>query len=352
MITLWPEVLLSNGNDPSLSSSDSGSWFTGLDYELRYERAFAPFGPRSTIGVSAAKHLGVLEHRLTLTKPLSSPLLDRSESLGFSVLHQLNPSDRVFGATGNGSPNPFGQSHLLSTRLHHTITHQGDRLHATLEVGGSLTDTNRRGSATHFSVEARKTRTQGPFTLQADLQAGLGADALASQKQFRLGGRSVETQWRDDAFRQTSAAFADPTGDAHLTAFGPAGPVAYLRTDRTGSVTGSNTLAGRLSASTSPFSSVNPLSPLTVSLFSGLGTVWSEGAFVAGFDPDDLVGDAGLGARYDVGAIPHLDRWTAQSDVLNNLEVVAKFPLWASDPGLIDSNQEALAFRWLIGIEL
>jgi hypothetical protein len=352
MLTLWPEVLLSNGEDPSLSSTDSGSWFTGLDYEFRYERSFDPFGPRSTIGLSAAKHLGVLEHRLSLSKPLSSPLRDRTESLGLSVLHQLNPSDRVFGRTRDGVVNPFGQSHLLSTRLRHTSTEQGDRLHAALEVGGSLTDADRRASATHFSLEARKTRTEGPLTLQADLHAGLGTDALASQKQFRLGGRSVETQWRDDAFRQTSAAFADPTGDAHLTAFGPAGPVAYLGTDGADSIAGSNTLAGRLSVSGTPFSSVNPLSPLTVSLFSGLGTVWSDGAFVSGFDADALVGDAGVGARYDIGSIPHLDRWTAQSDLLKDLEVVAKFPLWASDPGLIEAGQDPIAFRWLIGVEL
>jgi hypothetical protein len=111
-------------------------------------------------------------------------------------------------------------------------------------------------------------------------------------------------------------------------------------------------LAGRLSASGTPVSSIDPLSPLTVSLFSGLGTVWSEGAFVSGFDADALVGDAGFGARYDIGAIPHLDRWTAQSDVLNELTIVAKFPLWASDPGLIERGQDRFAFRWLIGVEL
>lgn len=352
MLTLWPEVLLSNGKNPSLSSGNTGTWFTGLDYELRYERSFSPFGPRSTLGVSAVKHLGVLEHRLRLTKPLSSPLRDRTETLALSVLHQLTPSDRVFGAARAGGANPFGQSHLLSTRLQHTITNQGDRVHAALEVGGSLNNGDQRTRATHFSLEARKTRSQGPLTLQADLQAGLGVADLASQKQFRLGGRSVEAQWRDDAFRQTSAALADPAEDAHLTAFGPAGPVAYLRTDRAGAFAGSNTLAGRLSVSGAPFPSVNPLSPLTLSLFSGVGTVWSGGGFASGFDPDNLVGDAGVGARYDVGSIPHLDRWTAQSDVLNELEIVAKFPLWASDPGLIDQDQDPFAARWLIGVEL
>jgi len=258
----------------------------------------------------------------------------------------------VFGAR-DGRGNPFAQSHLLSARLSHTIAADGNRLHGALELGGSLRDDGPLGSATRFTVEARQTRTQGPFTLRADLQAGLGPDALAPQKQFRLGGRSVEAQWRDDAFRQVSAAFADPTGDAHLTAFGPAGPVAYLRTETgAGPVAGSNVLAGRLSVSATPFSSVNPLSPLELSLFSGLGTAWTQGAFLAGVDADALLGDAGVGARYNIGAIPHLDRWTAQSDVLKDLAVVAKFPLWASDPGRIEAGQDPFAARWLIGVEL
>jgi hypothetical protein len=352
MVTLWPEVLLSNGEDPSLASPDAGSWFSGLDYEVRYERSFDPFGPRATIGGAAVKHLGVLEHRLHLTAPLGSPLTGETETLGLSVVHQLTPSDRVFGAR-DGLGNPFGQSHLLSARLSHTIAADGNRLHGALEMGGSLRDDDPLGSATRVTVEARQTRTHGPLTFQADLQAGLGPDILVPQKQFRLGGRSVEAQWRDDAFRQGSAAFADPVGDAHLTAFGPAGPVAYLRTETgAGPVAGSDVLAGRLSVSTTPFSSINPLSPLTLSLYSGLGTAWTRGAFLAGVDADDLLGDAGLGARYNLGAIPHLDRWTAQSDVLNNLAIVAKFPLWASDPDRIEAGQDPFAARWLIGVEL
>ena len=352
MLTLWPEVLLSDGEDPSLASPDAGSWFSGLDYELRYERSFDRFGPRATIGAAGIKHLGVLEHRLDLTTPLASPLSDRTETLGLSVVHQLDPSDRVFGAQ-NGRGNPFGQSHLLSARLSHTVEADGDRLHGALEVGGSLQNRTALGSATRFTVEARRSRGQGPFTLQGDLQMGLAPDALAPQKQFRLGGRSVEAQWRDDAFRQTSAAFADPTGDAHLTAFGPAGPVAYLRTETgAGPATGSNVLAGRLSVSATPFSSIPPLSPLELSLFSGLGTAWTQGAFLAGVDADNLLGDAGLGARYNIGTIPHLDRWTAQSDVLNDLAITAKFPLWASDPDRIEAGQDPFAARWLIGVEL
>ena len=375
MLTLWPEVLFSDGDNPELSGPspglldpafpqtgavDTGAWYTGIDYELGYETVFGPLGPRATIGARASKHLGVLENRVDIDLPLRSPLADGSESLSLSVIHQLNPSDRVFGAApatvsferpGGALSNPFLQSHLLSAALGHTITEGPDRLHAFLEVGGSLKEDvlGFNDGATHLTLEARKTASAGPLTLAADLQLGLGASDLARHKQFRLGGRPVETQWRSDAFRQGSAVFEDPLRDAHLTAFGPAGPVAYLRRadGRIGGLSGSNALAGRLTVSGTPFPAVNPLSPLELEAFSGLGTVWSEGRFLAGFDADALVGDAGVGARYALSSIPHLDRWTAQSDLLQGLDVVAKFPVWASDPG-----QDELDFRWLIGVEL
>jgi hypothetical protein len=38
--------------------------------------------------------------------------------------------------------------------------------------------------------------------------------------------------------------------------------------------------------------------------------------------------------------------------VLQGLDIVAKFPLWASDPGLIEGSTDEFEFRWLIGIEL
>jgi hypothetical protein len=96
---------------------------------------------------------------------------------------------------------------------------------------------------------------------------------------------------------------------------------------------------------------VNALSPLGVEAFSGLGSTWEDGAFFAGFRTEDLVGDAGLGASYDFTQIPHLGRWIAQSDVLQNLKVTAKFPFYASDPALLGEEDE-LGFRWLIGVEL
>jgi hypothetical protein len=392
-VTLWPEVLFSSGGDPALiddpvsspillADSDTGSWFSGLDYEFRYEHPFDPFGARATVELSATKHLGVLENRLSVRAPLRSPLADTNEHLRFSLLQQINPSDRVFGLSRSTSStricpivppcttvtrtrltNPWGESHAVSARLDYTIASEGDRIQAFAELGGTLRASESNALAMQFgsgrtfdqasrvSLTAQETGNLGPFTGQANFQFGLGADGLLPHKRFVLGGRSLESQWRNDTYRQSSAAFEHPVSDAHLVGFGPAGPVAYLRAGRPG-LTGEDVVAGRLSLGDTPFPGVNALSPLRLSVFSGIGTTWSDGAFLAGFDSGDLKADAGIGARYSISDIPRLDRWTAQSDVLQGLDVVAKFPVWASDPGLIEGSTDEFEFRWLIGVEL
>ncbi|MFB6277968.1 MAG: M1 family metallopeptidase [Salinibacter sp.] len=393
-LTLWPEVLFSGGDDPTLqksdlpspspslpSDNDTGTWFDGIDYEVSYDHPVPAFGARATMEVSAAKRLGVLENQLSLQIPLSSPLTDQSEGLRLSAVHQLNSTDRAFGLSrtpyveirapeGNvlGTRyqlfNPWGESHVLSATLDYTKQQGQDQLSLFAEAGGTLRafETEKFGvvssgrplnQASRASLLAQRSSHFGPFTGRANFQLGLGADGLLPQKQFVLGGRPLEQQWRNDTYRQSSAAFEQPVSDGHLVGFGPAGPVAYLRapSGRLGR-TGENVVAGRLSLGGTPFATVSALSPLRLSVFSGIGTTWNEGAFLSGFDADALKADAGIGARYSISEIPHLDRWTAQSDFLQGLDVVAKFPVWASDPGLIEDSSDEFDFRWLIGIEL
>jgi hypothetical protein len=278
--------------------------------------------------------------------------------------------------TTSQSLNPWGESHALSARFDYVRQRGSDRVSMFVEVGGALRPYESKladalrpsgsilgprqpagsdfAQASRVGLSAQKTSHLGPLTGTANLQVGLGAEGLLPHKRFVLGGRSVEAQWRSDTYRQASAGFEQPVADAHLVGFGAAGPVAYLRADRPFAPvrTGRNILAGRLTLGGTPFPNVNPLSPLGLTVFSGLGTTWTNGDYFAGFSADDLVGDAGFGASYAISEIPHLDRWTAQSDFLQGLDVVAKFPVWASDPGLIDAGQDELAFRWLIGVEL
>jgi hypothetical protein len=388
-VSLWPEVLFSGGDDPSLApdrdlvlgdDDQTGSWFGGLDYELRYEHPVPLITPRATFRVSAAKHQGVLENRVSVHTPLSSPLTDTDQTLRVALVHQLNPSDRVFGLyrsslqlrNQQGTPtgtatilnNPWGQSHVASARIDYSVGQGRDHLSLLAETGGRFDSGGRQPSrfdpfdnfenATRASLVAQKTASLGALTGEAALQLGVGADGLLPHKRFRLGGGSVEAGWRNDTYRQGSTLFEAPVADAHLVGFGAAGPVAYLQSEgiRSSGLSGQSVVAGRLSLDGVPFPSVNPLSPLRLSVFSGLGTVWNDAPANTDHESGEWVADAGVGARYSISAIPHLDRWTAQSDFLQGLDVVAKFPVWASDPGLIDSDQNEFEFRWLIGVEL
>jgi len=367
-LTLWPEVLFADSDDPSLGfvgNNETGTLADGIDYELSYEHPFHLVGPQSNVEVASVKQLGVLENRLSLHAPLQAPLSEGEDLLQFSFLHQLNLNDRVFGLTRvtpsqnvNQAPflvNPWNQAHAVSARADYSHNRGGHAIEAFAELGGSLRGGRALDEASRISVLGYKSSDLGPIVGTANARFGLGADGLFGHKQFQLGGRSLENQWRDDAYRQLTSGFERPIQGAHLVGFGPSGPVAYLRSERAGAergFSGENVLSARVSFRGAPFPNVPGLSPLELSVFSGGGTVWNDGTFLAGFETDDLVGDAGFGARYHVSRIPGIERWSAQSDVLEDLKLVAKFPVWASNPELIQRGQDDWSFRWLFGVEL
>ena len=387
MLKLWPQVLVSGGEEPTLTEVNESdlspfsnlldfdtSFFDGIDYELAYSTEVNTLGPEATASVSAEKHLGFLENRLTVTKPLGFPLNDTEKEVNASLIHQLNPSDRVFATeeleirNNFGDPlgevplNLFQREHMLSGRLGFHVDAGRDLLAASLEVGGSLKSHvertffsgDRSASATHFEMDAVKTAPLGPLRGRAQLRFGLGTEDLALFKRFRLGAASLEESWRSDAFRSTAAVFENPFEAAHLVAFQGAGPVAYLHQSNlfSFSTIGSNMLAGTLALETpSDFFGSSWLRPLQAELFSGAGKVWSQGGVLDAVTRfDGYVADAGLGLSYDVSSLNFLQRWTNQSDVLSGLNVQAKFPLWASDPSLTGA-EDAFAFRWLLGIQ-
>lgn len=398
-VKLWPQVLFSGGDDPSMApmfdftnpgfdpddrlAPSEGSAFDGIDYELAYTRRARTLGPRATVTLSARKHLGFMENTLAVEKPLGPPIRAFTSGLEQHITaqltHQYNPTDRVFAATevdetfrpGPGLPadeektriNPFGQTHLVSAQLEYRVDDGADWIAMRLEAGGSLNDTGfpffspeqPASSANRFALSAGKTTMLGAFEGTATLQLGLAPDNLADHKLFRLGSPSLESLWRNDAFRPMAAAFANPVEDAHLVGVGSAGPVAYLRAlplSTAAGPAGSRLLAGRLALHAPQPQGPAALEPLRVGLFSGIGSVWSDGAFLAGFNTDDLMADAGLSLDYDVSVLAALNRWTAQSDVLSNLQITARFPVWASDPNLTQQDDAEWAFRWLLGIRI
>ena len=363
-VTLWPEVLFSSGDDPALMGSpgplpgprsrpytDTGSWFDGLDYELSYVLPVQSLGNQASMTATFTKKLGLMENRMMLERSFGSPLEDGSQHASVALVHQFNLSDRVFRSY---SPfNPFQENHLLSARLQYAAGQGRDQLVATAELGGSvwqIPDRRDAPSANQFSLAATKSLDAGLLTLDASVQFNWANRFLAFYKRPQLGGLSFEEQWQQDAFRSVAATFERPLDSAHLTAFGPAGPVAYLRNDAgtaSSDLVGGNLLAGRLTASVQPFPNISLAAPFRLSAFSGIGETWDEGAFLAGFSTEALRADAGVGVSYNLANVRALGRWTRQSDVLSGLDLTARFPVWAHEPDLTDP----FAFRWLIGVQ-
>jgi len=309
-------------------------------------------------------------------------------SVSVSVAHQFSPTVRQFPANRNpftpyfSSNTLIPEQHIATAKLQFKIDDGPNRLYLTGEAGGPLSS-NFFDNALRLSLEAARAVTFGPGRAQAAFRFGMGPDDLLPFKRFRLGAASREGRWQNDAFRSVAAAFNDPREEAHLFALNGTGPVAYLLSGIDNNSPGfrrnplpsgppltRNIIEGRLSLSTRLPIDNSFLRPLRLEAFSGIGTFWNENDLYPTIRPPlqqspsssfgELIADAGLGARYDVSALDPLDFLTEQSDVLQDLSVVAQFPLWASEleltelPRRITNNggQDEFAFRWLLGIQV
>jgi hypothetical protein len=412
MFKLWPQPLVTGGEEPGLlpdappfrcppnticnlpgEHSDLNpdvSAFDGFDYELSYQTEVEALGAEAEAGVRFEKHLGLMENTLFFERPLAEYGADAEQTLSLALIHQLNPTDRTYSADYSGAYdhftieriharnprlhddvlralNPFRREHMVSIMAGYDVRDGTDYFSGVFEAGTSLRDDRSETpflsptggqSALRLRLDAQKgLRLNGVFTGAASFSFGLGAQDLALHKQFRLGAASFEERWRSDAFRTTSAAFSQPVDEAHLVAFRGAGPVAYAGRELSeqapdalaGAPVGRGLVAGSLTLTVRPFAGMPYLDPLRLEAFSGIGEVWSGGAFLSGLD--DLDADAGLGLRYDVASFACLRPYTAQSDVLSGLDLVVKLPFWASDPGRIErGSDDEWAFRWRLGI--
>ena len=386
MLKLWPRVILSGGAKPDVfyqPEAGDVSLFDGIDYELRYTRKQRNVHPYATLGFSAEKHLGLLENRVDFQTPigLNPALASADRRVNLAILHQLNPTDRVFGTDGvlarNGTPlpaadvirvNPFRRENMLSVLIRFWEERGRDRLEVGLELGASVRAdrydlafaSSARQSANRFYLDAVKAFPLGTWTGRAQFRFGLGARDLAFHKLFRLGAASLEDRWRGDAFRTAAAPFRNPVYTAHLGAFDGPGPAAYLLSFNESvngqrySLTpaGRHVIAGSLALTSGPLADAPWLRPLRLEAFSGIGDAWSRGRFLSGFAENGILADAGLAFRYDVAELAPLDRWIDQSDVLSGLQFVAKFPLWVNKPDRFASEEGPFAFRWLIGVQI
>lgn len=358
MAKIWPDALFNDRTDEPID---------GLDYEVGYSNRWDALGRQARFSLTARKHLGIYENRIGLTKGFDdvTATSNAAHRLAIDFVHQARSSRDAF--TIDEVPS-FPTEDMAYASVSYSITNGPDQVRVSADIGGSISADN-PVSATRITLDAQKAYAFDSFLLRAQLRLGIGSDNLSYYKHYRLGLGTLEQRWRNDAFRTVAATMADARGDGQWVAFGSPGPVVYALAEpqpgrRTaplylgGSGAGTTILAASINVTSAYLANQGPLRPLTAQVFSGIGQVWG-GPINNTFDRldfetdyDQFVADAGFGLSYDITRIQRLNRWVQQSDVLSGLQVVAKFPVWASEPDLIAADEDAFAFRWLLGIDV
>jgi hypothetical protein len=361
MLKVWPEVMFSGGDEPGPSGrispplDEAASAIDGIDFELQFVDRIRGFGPYGIGSLRTEKHLGILENEIAFTTPLHRNHLITGErhDVSFGLLHQLRTTPR---ATATEVAFGFFPENMLSGYTSYAFTNERTRVEVRAEIGGTVGEGFGSSSANKVYVDAARATPLGPFTGGTWVRAGWGAENLAVQKRYRLGEATYEDRWANDAYRTIGAVFEDPLADPGWIAFAGPGPVAYARGSHAGNgasapdaPSGNNVLAASAVLVSEPFRAGRWLTPLQAEIFVNAGSMWNGDTFDA-FSTDGFLFDAGIGFRYDVSKLPALRRWTAQSDVLSNLNITAKFPLWTSDDAG-DSN-DGFDFRWFMGITI
>lgn len=365
-VKLWPEVLFSGGENPELDEFFGGvrpedlglddfSALDGIDYSLSFSNPQRLLGRYGVLTLRSRKHLGITENTISLWTLLGKYdlLSDVRHRLSIAIEHHAQTSDRVFFTPVAAG---FESNAMVAGEASFQRTGPNSRLLVGFETGGSFASGFPFGSANRAYLDVGHTGALGPFSRVFHVLLGTGAGSLTAQNAFRLGAASFEERWGSDAYRNIGAVFEQPWDDGHWVAFSGPGPVAYtVRETGGGSALSLGAPFGQHIAAASarliaslPSSSAL-VRPLRIELFVGAGDVWRGDSFISDFDASDLLYDAGFGLQYDPSDLGLLQRWRAQSDVLSNLRLAARFPVWASDPELI-GDDSPLAFRWLLGV--
>ncbi len=358
-LKLWPEVLFSGGEEPSVGRNGlriedvETSALDGIDFDLSLSNAFSP-GPLLEWSLRSRKHLGILQNdaRVSLLFDPKELLQDRQRRLSLGLRHQHRSTGRSF--FNHVSKDVFPET-MLSAHARLAVTGRLFRYVVAGETGGALDRAWQTRTANRGWIDLAWGLPLGPFTGSLRVFAGTGG-GLARHKQFHLGSAPFEDRWAHAAYRTIGGAFADPLEEVHWVAFEAPGPVAYLRPaealpDGIAPVAGASNIAAVSARILTPRARGASLArPLRAEVFIGAGETW-EGLYLTDFTPGNFVMDAGVGLRYDLSRLSGFDRWIDQSDVLSNLTLTARFPVWASDP-LRTDEPNPLAFRWLVGVQL
>lgn len=389
-VTIWPQALFSGGEEPDVASrlaqveSPEFDPLNGVDFDFSRSESYLK-GYLIDWRSWTRKQLGIYQTGMEIS--FSDPenlLLKRSRryAIGAKLVYPVNDRAKVRNTSSawiQDTASIYGRMEAASDWYRY-IAFGALGAAWNEELDGE--DENRY-SLNRMSMDFALGMPIGPLMGSVRVFLGAGDDDLSPDRRFRFGGVSVEEQWNHAGYRNVEALFEEPLADANWVAFGAPGPVAYMRqaepyaereqtdhdykrhkddTDRhdrheaghakaepffLGS-TGMLAFSARLL--TPRLQGPPLLRPLRLELFMGAGVTGDSRENIR-HDRKHTLMDAGLGVRYDLNRLRGFDRWIKQSDVLSDLALVARFPLWANDYEYADSDK-AFAFRWVFGVQL
>jgi hypothetical protein len=390
-IHLWPQVLSSGGDEPTSARLSTGnmpedgeepmvSALDGIDWHLSYSDALPALGLSARWGGSSQRAMGVMQQTVWLQHRIAPYRGPVQTTARVGLVHHSRTSDRAYAPISTESIFPEG--HLTMAQIQFEATSATGYVQANVSLGGYQSGRDKDAtvgfSATRVELLAEKRLRVGILGIAASIGAGFGSADLHPSQQFRLGGLSEWQAWENTTTRMAGEVFEHATADAHLSALGATGPVAYLLAaggqapvgdglvayndrpgDFYGTPRGTSMIGARLDLNLPNPARRGLLSPLSYGIYSGVGTTWftaatapAEDHLYASLSDATVLADAGVRFGYAFADLRSLARWTGQSRFLRGLELDVRLPLWVSEPSLLDADADAIAMRWLVGLRV
>jgi hypothetical protein len=371
------DILDYNSKAPS---SNTQSPFLAFDYEASYKNPVSLFGNNTTLSMEAYRFYGIREERFSVVKNFTTKVYQPTPNIfRIDFEHQVQsivaftsrnfawgtpvPSatyNDVIGygsVGGSGSPVPFALSNDAGTydvkmSFSHKHPEDGFRAEVSLESGLFMSE----NQYSKLKVEAYKeVDLTDDLTLGVRIFAGGIWGNAPIQKLFYASAASPEEQYRNDMYRSYENVSARLADNLNFTPFGGGGLSGYSKYYF--ETASSSIIAANYKVEFSnpfllvenwvkiPVSTLPVIPDLRTSAFysvatsldnlkgTGISSAYRTIYFYSQNRAYDLLQEAGVEVAYTPFA-----KWMQSAsyftDLLNNLSIVARFPIWLSEPNL------------------
>ena len=159
------------------------------------------------------------------------------------------------------------------------------------------------------------------------------------QYSFTLSGASAEAAWNNQAYWSVANIHPDLINELNLSTHGGNGLIGYAIADGspdTQYVNNGNLINNYFNFTIwntfQPFSGTIT-KPLALELFAGTGQTWSgvlidDFPIFSGNNRDFFMASTGVGITYDISSLRALNKYAAQSELVNNLKLSLRMPFY------------------------